>query len=846
MDKKIRFSISKFSLISFLLLGFLAISTNLNAQCTSQEYNPAECDQIAIDRINSYRSDLIADRANKAQASDIYYLQSDNVTFLDDFDNTQIMNSAYGAGNWTKATYQALNPTTVFVSTTTVVFMDGSGDQVTAFQDFLTANTALIETWVNNGGVILINAAPSPASPNVDLGFDGTQLISNTFIGSADVVNTNFPAFVGPNTPTVTPMGGAFYANARVQGPGLTTIMSDQLNNSNIVLAEKNLGLGKVLFGGMTRNSFHSPFTESRNWRVNLFIYMFDSVIQEPTIECPDDVNVSSDADACGAVVTFNPATAEDIQDGTLITVQTQGPASGSLFPLGETTVSFSATDGDNNTVACSFTVTVTDNVAPVVITQDFVAVLDENGTASINVSDIDNGSSDNCAVDELSVDVSDFTCDDIGDNVVTLSATDVNGNTSSQTAVVTVEDVTAPFASVIQSLVFDLDENGEVTINPTVFDDGSTDNCNELFFSIPQTVYTCADVGLNTMTLTVADASGNETNVDVDFTIEDNIIPTVITQDITISLDANGQAAIDPQDVNNGSFDNCDSLNFQLNINSFDCSNIGDNVVTLTIFDANANSSESDAIVTVVDDLAPVIISTSATLALDENGEATLDAANLDVASFDNCGIADVSVDNDSFDCDDVGTNSVILSVTDVNGNTSTTSVEITIEDNIAPTFDADTLPVDQTVNYTTDTGYEVLDFTQNITGTDNCGVDSITQDVAAGTELLMGVYVITITITDDNGNTTLYTFELTVEEDLGIQDSTSVVFSIYPNPTHGELNITSEDEIARVQVFDLTGKRIQFNAGIPLDVSMLQAGVYVIKVESNERSAFKRFIKK
>ena len=52
---------------------------------------------------------------------------------------------------------------------------------------------------------------------------------------------------------------------------------------------------------------------------------------------------------------------------------------------------------------------------------------------------DVDNGSSDNCGVSSLSIDVSSFGCTDAGDNTVTLTVTDVNGNTSTCTATVTV-----------------------------------------------------------------------------------------------------------------------------------------------------------------------------------------------------------------------------------------------------------------------------------------------------------------------------------------------------------------------------------------------------------------------
>jgi hypothetical protein len=60
-----------------------------------------------------------------------------------------------------------------------------------------------------------------------------------------------------------------------------------------------------------------------------------------------------------GAVVTFTPPTAEDNTDGALPV--TCSPASGSLFPIGTTQVTCTATDASGNSSSARFNVTVTD-----------------------------------------------------------------------------------------------------------------------------------------------------------------------------------------------------------------------------------------------------------------------------------------------------------------------------------------------------------------------------------------------------------------------------------------------------------------------------------------------------
>jgi len=76
---------------------------------------------------------------------------------------------------------------------------------------------------------------------------------------------------------------------------------------------------------------------------------------QPPVISTPGNMVVTAASEA-GAVVTFS-VTATDNVDGAV--TPTVSPASGSLFPLGPTTVNCSATDAAGNTATASFTITV-------------------------------------------------------------------------------------------------------------------------------------------------------------------------------------------------------------------------------------------------------------------------------------------------------------------------------------------------------------------------------------------------------------------------------------------------------------------------------------------------------
>ncbi|WP_321998181.1 hypothetical protein [Draconibacterium orientale] len=90
--------------------------------------------------------------------------------------------------------------------------------------------------------------------------------------------------------------------------------------------------------------------------------------------------------------------------------------------------------------------------------------------------------------------------------------------------------------------------------------DGGSTDNTGIASLTASQTAFDCSHVGPNSVTLTVEDLDGNTDQCTANVTVQDNINPTAICKNITVSLDATGNATISGADVDGGSTDNCGS----------------------------------------------------------------------------------------------------------------------------------------------------------------------------------------------------------------------------------------------------------------------------------------------
>lgn len=155
--------------------------------------------------------------------------------------------------------------------------------------------------------------------------------------------------------------------------------------------------------------------------------------VQLPTISCPGDISVNNNAGVCGAVVTYTTPVGTDICPGA-VTTQTAGLVSGSTFPVGTTTNTFKVTDAAGNIANCSFTVAVTDNENPVILAPALLSCFEANNYGcSINMGAT---ASDNCGIQSLSSDAP--ACFPVGTTIVTWTATDINGNTSTATQAVT------------------------------------------------------------------------------------------------------------------------------------------------------------------------------------------------------------------------------------------------------------------------------------------------------------------------------------------------------------------------------------------------------------------------
>ena len=243
-----------------------------------------------------------------------------------------------------------------------------------------------------------------------------------------------------------------------------------------------------------------------------------------------------------------------------------------------------------------------------------------------------------------------------------------------------------------------------------------------------------------------------------------DVIPPVARCKNATIALDASGNATLSASQVNNGSSGGV--AVFQLSQNSFTCSDLGVNTVTLTVFDNASNSDSCDATVTVVDNIDPVNLTCPANITREECNDAVV---TYDIPTFSDNTDGDCPLTIELIEGIASGelfpvnqTTTVTYRATDAAGNTADCSFTVFIGDTISPILNG--IPNNQTVNATgTNCVGFILPFNPIII--DNCGATlTQTEGIAGSGPFPLGMTTNTFELEDAAGNMTTKSFTVTV----------------------------------------------------------------------------------
>jgi photosystem II stability/assembly factor-like uncharacterized protein len=191
--------------------------------------------------------------------------------------------------------------------------------------------------------------------------------------------------------------------------------------------------------------------------------------------------------------------------------------------------------------------------------------------------------------------------------------------------------------------------------------------------------------------------------------------------------------------------------------ISTVDSLNISADTTSIFAVFGDNNSSVGHVLVDlVIEDFQNPIsnLKSNSNITIDNNGNAIISFAQIDSASTDDCSIDSVYINPSVFDCSDVGTQKLFVSIYDAFGNMTYDSTHITISDNTSPTIstvDSITLSIDASGIASLTTAMV------NQGSTDNCDFDPNTNLSLSKTTFNcsnVGTLPIQVFATDASGN--------------------------------------------------------------------------------------------
>ncbi|PTE57211.1 YSIRK signal domain/LPXTG anchor domain surface protein [Staphylococcus epidermidis] len=554
---------------------------------------------------------------------------------------------------------------------------------------------------------------------------------------------------------------------------------------------------------------------------------------------------------------------------------------SGTPSKVGSYDITVTTTDESGNATETTFTIDVEDTTKPTVediadqtqevnteITPIKIEATDNSGQAVTNKVD---GLPNGVTFDETTNTIS-GTPSEVGSYDITVTTTDESGNATETTFTIDVEDTTKPTVEDIADQTQEInteiepikiearDNSGQAVTNKV---DGLPDGVT--FDEATNTISgTPSEVGSYDITVTTTDESGNATETTFTIDVEDTTKPTVeditdqtqeVNTEITpIKIEARDNSG---QTVTNKVDGLPDGVTFDEATNTISGtpSEVGSYTVTVTTTDESSNATETTFTIDVEDTTKPTVEDIA-----DQTQEVNTEITPIKIEATDNSGQAvtnkvDGLPDGVTFDeatntisgtPSEVGSYDITVTTTDENGNSETTTFTIDVEDTTKPTVEDIT---DQTQEINTEIEPIKIEARDNsgqaVTNKVEGLPDGVTFDEAtntiSGTPSEVGSYDITVTTTDENGNSETTTFTIDVE------DTTKPTVESVADQTQ---EINTEIEPIKIEARDNSGQAVTNKVdGLPDGVTFDEAtntisgtpsevGSYTVTVTTTDES--------
>ncbi|MBC1335244.1 DUF5011 domain-containing protein [Listeria booriae] len=504
----------------------------------------------------------------------------------------------------------------------------------------------------------------------------------------------------------------------------------------------------------------------------------------------------------------FDPmagVSASDTEDGNVTDNVTVTANDVDTSAVGTYHVTYSVTDSDGNTTTKTITVTVTSNDAPVIVASDQTIKKGKafDAMAGVSASDLEDGD----VTGGITVTANDVDTNTVGTYHVTYSVTDSDGNTTTKTITVTITSNDAPtFTTSDVYLKVGDTFNPYAGITASDTEDGDlTDRIDIDSSNVDMT-----QPGTYAVEYSVTDSDNNTTKITRHVYVRTNDKPVIHASDQTFKAGASFDpfAGMSASDTEDGDI----TANVTITANDVDANQAGTYHVTYSVTDSDANTTTKTVTITVLTNEKPVITAADITQKAHRSVDPMAGVTASDLEDGDLT--ANIKIIANDINIDVPGEYHVTYSVLDSDGNETEKTITVTILSNEAPVIHGQDVTFKAGKAFDPMAGITASDTEDgDITSAIEMTANDVNPDVA-------GVYHVTYSVTDSDGNTTEATYTVTV-----LTNEKPVIHATDQTLAYGQAfdpmaGVTAED----LEDGDLTGSiKVISN-----DVNPLQAGIY------------------
>jgi gliding motility-associated-like protein len=348
---------------------------------------------------------------------------------------------------------------------------------------------------------------------------------------TVEVLDKIAPQVTCPKDTIITPVGGACNVVVDFKVSPATDNCDTQVEINGTSLPKDTFSVGTTIVTIIATD-------DSKNFSTCTFsITILDK--EAPFFTCPKDTAFYTGPNACEAMAFWKVPQAFDNCDTTVLFAQTQTPP-GTVFAIGSSSVTYTASDKSGNSLSCNFVVTVLDTIKPsITCPQDIIVELPLT-KCDTTVTWTPLTVKDNCGIKNVSTTHIPGSKFNAGTTKVTYTIEDNSGNKSTCSFNVTAKDFVAPkFDKCLKDTTITTADSCGTTVIfalPT-----ATDNCSpkdSLKYSTTSQSGSVFSIGTTKVAITVVDLSGNSDKCEFNITIKSSAVPKFINvpSDITIT----------------------------------------------------------------------------------------------------------------------------------------------------------------------------------------------------------------------------------------------------------------------------------------------------------------------